>query len=216
MKRCVPERQPGWTRLDLLTVAAIAGVLTLVLLPVVLPPRAKYKRANCVNNLKQVGLAFHLWAADHGNRFPMAVSVTNGGTKEYVPTRDVFRHFQVTSNEVSTPKVLVCPRDFERTNARNFTADFGNGRVSYFVGVDAGLGQPDRLLSGDRNLMMGGVPLPTGLAMLGPQAPLTWSSAVHSNAGNLLFADGRVEQPAGGHLRERLERAGVTNRLAVP
>jgi len=77
-------------------------------------------RINCANNLKQVGLAFRTWAIDNDGRFPMQVSVTNGGTMELVSSGLVFPHFQVMSNELSTPKILFCRADTQRTNANNF------------------------------------------------------------------------------------------------
>ena len=68
-------------------------------------------RAICCNcNLKQIGLSFRTWALDHGGTNPMDVPIESGGTREYLASGEVFRHFQVMSNELSTPKILVCPK----------------------------------------------------------------------------------------------------------
>src|SRR5258707_5813781 len=76
----------------------------------------------CVNNLKQIGLSFRTFALDNNDKFPMQVSVTNGGAMESIPLDWVYPHFQAMSNELSTPRILVCPQDLRRTNATSFGA----------------------------------------------------------------------------------------------
>ncbi len=98
-----------------------------MLLPALARAKQKAQRINCVNNLKQDGLAFRLWEGDNGDKYPMAVSTNKNGTMEY--GGDVFHHFQVMSNELSTPKILACPAD-NRTAAATF-AGLKNQNVSY-------------------------------------------------------------------------------------
>ncbi len=83
----------------------------------------------------------------------MQVSVTNGGTMEMVDSGKTFMHFAAISNELSTPKVLVCPADRTRKRAADFCADLDNAKISYFVGVDANSTLLSQMfLSGDFNI----------------------------------------------------------------
>src|SRR3954449_6706014 len=53
------SRRRGFTLIELLVVIAIIAVLIALLLPAVQAAREAARRAQCVNNLKQVGLAMH-------------------------------------------------------------------------------------------------------------------------------------------------------------
>ncbi|HOM17963.1 MAG TPA: DUF1559 domain-containing protein, partial [Thermoguttaceae bacterium] len=52
-------RKRGFTLVELLVVIAIIGLLIALLLPAIQAAREAARRATCVNNLKQLGLAFH-------------------------------------------------------------------------------------------------------------------------------------------------------------
>ena len=92
----------------------------------VTPPRAQ--RVNCVNNLKQIGLAFKTWAIDNNDQFPFNVGTNAGGTRELCSLADngfdknAYLHFRVMSNELSVPLILVCPKDHSRKAARDFSS----------------------------------------------------------------------------------------------
>jgi hypothetical protein len=176
--------------------------------------KGKSKRIQCVNNLKQSGLAFRIWEGDNNDKYPMAVSTNKNGSMEYAEGGNTFRHFQVMSNELNTPKILVCPAD-NRIAAASF-ARLKNQNVSYFVGLDATEIQPRMLLTGDRNVTNGLSPVRSVLE-LRPEIPAGWTEAMHNRVGNIGLADGSVQQVSIPGLQQMLKNTGdSTNRIALP
>jgi prepilin-type N-terminal cleavage/methylation domain-containing protein/prepilin-type processing-associated H-X9-DG protein len=206
------------TLVEVLVVIAILAVLVALLLPTLADAKKKAQRISCVNNLMQIGLAFRLWADGHTNLYPMSVSTNLGGTFEDVNSGKVFRHFQVMSNELSTPIIPICPADV-RQPAKDFGSAFDNTTVSYFVGVDADETKPQMLTSGDRNIV-GGTKLANGIVEITTNQTIGWSSEMHNGVGNFGFADGSVKQLGSGKIADSWSEWQITitdtNRLAIP
>ena len=200
----------------LLVVIAVLAILAAMLLPALAGAHDRARRIQCVNNLKQTGLAFRIWEGDNGDKYPMDVPMAKGGTKEFTTGADTFRHFQVMSNELSTPKILVCPAD-TRVAAINFV-HLKNQNVSYFVGLEANDANPQRFLDGDRNTTGESDP-ENGILKLVPGQRVSWTQDIHVNQGNLGLSDGSVQQYSNSGLREALKNSGdPTNtwRIALP
>ena len=207
----------GFTLVGLLVILAVIAILAAMLLPALAGSKQKAQRINCVNNLKQCGLAFRIWEADNGDQFPMAVSTRKGGTTEFNTGADTFRHFQVMSNEFGTPKILVCPSD-TRTAAADFVR-LKNENVSYFVDLDAESdANPQLFLVGDRNIT-GPAASEKGILKLVPGGPASWTETIHVNTGNVGLSDGSVQMLSNSGLTEVLKNSGAatnTWRIALP
>src|SRR6185312_2627281 len=104
-----------------------------------------------------------------------------------------YRHFQPLSNYLSTPAVLTCPTDTERQTTYSFS-QFDNSDISYFVGDNADYSMPNSILAGDRNITNAGVGDAT-IVRLQNGSMIKWTGVMHVFKGNLLYADGRVEEP---------------------
>lgn len=210
----------GMTLIEVLMVLAVLMILAAIFLPAMLQPHGGYQRAlriQCVNNLKQIGLATRVWEGDNNDKYPTAVSITNGGVMELMTGPNAWKFFQVMSNELSTPKVLTCPAetDRDRLSATNFTF-FNNSNLSFFVGVDAAETNFQSLLSGDHNLT-NGTAVKSGLLTLIAGQPIGWTKEMHINCGNVTFADGSVQQLSNVGLQSAVASSGLaTNVLNMP
>ena len=61
---------PSFTLIELLVVIAVIAILAALLLPALARAKQRSQRTACISNLKQIGVAFALYLAEHEERFP--------------------------------------------------------------------------------------------------------------------------------------------------
>jgi len=167
------------------------------------PPRSvkmKAQRIACVSNLKEMGMAFRLWAGDHDDKYPLSVVVTNGGAMEWFVPGKASVWWQTMSNQLVSPRVLWCPADAKATPASSFATGFGDTNISYFVSLDAAETYPQMIVTGDDNLLVNGRPVQPGILNLRPGTTLAWAKDRHGGVGNIGMADGSAMQVASAGL----------------
>jgi prepilin-type processing-associated H-X9-DG protein len=102
-------------------VVAIIGVLVALLLPAVQAARAAARRTQCVNNMRQIGLAVHQYCDTHKGRFPLMAyhnSLQNSQTEE-----EKSWIASVAPYMESVDEIRLCPEDKARLEKEDYARD---------------------------------------------------------------------------------------------
>jgi len=210
------SNRSGITLIEALVAIAVLFILVSLLMPPLSGSR-KAKVPVCMSNLKQVSLAFLIYAEDNRGHFPMQVPVANGGTMEFIYSDHAFPHFEKLRRYAPNPRLLICPFETNRQAAVSYEA-LTDLNISYFLNADASTNDASRsILAGDRFLQVNKQPIAPGLFVLPSNSNLSWTSGFHAQGGSLAFADGHVEFSHDDRLHSILQSQPLgTNRFCIP
>src|SRR5262245_24471304 len=99
-----PVGRKAFTLIELLVVVAIIAILAALLLPALREARESAKSTTCLNNLKQIGLAYQMYQDDHNGIFPTVVNPSVVGS-QYNGAAMLGRYY------ANNKGVLRCPTD---------------------------------------------------------------------------------------------------------
>ncbi|MFO8079622.1 MAG: DUF1559 domain-containing protein [Armatimonadota bacterium] len=203
----------GFTLIELLVVIAIIAILAAILFPVFARAREKARQASCQSNLKQIGLAVHMYAQDYDEVLPRGYTdvrpQTISGGYFHVP--------ELLHPYINNAQIWQCPS--ERSNYSSFDHDI---RCTYGYNQSQFEVQSVRF---DRSLAMAQVEDPSGTIMFiddtnvwaGPYDPVvpadydpgagvptevTRAAPRHNEMFNIVFVDGHVKSQSTTYYRD--------------
>jgi prepilin-type N-terminal cleavage/methylation domain-containing protein/prepilin-type processing-associated H-X9-DG protein len=193
------RRKSGFTLIELLVVIAIIAVLAAMLLPALATAKQKAKTTQCKSNLRQVGLAYTMYADDADGRYPISGHVI--GWNQTDPNTQAPSWMQQLIAYSQNTNVYHCPAD------KQWFFSYFNGTRAAFIAAGRAAAVNSRLIRyPSAYVLSGDTAWDNGVTtedadkddysqncVGGPDNGIQWIEwRVHNQGQNLLFPDGHV------------------------
>lgn len=173
----------NFTLIELLVVIAILGMLMAITLPALHMAKKTGKRANCISNLKQIGISVKIYAEGNNSYFP-------SGCTSQTQANPGRQELKTALGLESKKELFRCPDENE-----NLFATEGSSYIWNWTQIELPGNECADRLKYD-TIPFGGMVPPENFAILIDAGPYHGPSG-SKNAFNVLFASGRVDDAKG-------------------
>ncbi|MEM3405943.1 MAG: type II secretion system protein [Candidatus Pacearchaeota archaeon] len=134
-------KKAGFTLIELLVVVGIIATLAAMLMPALSRARESARRATCMNNLKQIGLACEMYAADNDQMYPYTGPLGYANNRIRTSSRKICLG-DLIPQYINTTDLMVCPSNNWTTKEKvkaNWEANQNTDSTYFYRGLSGGL-----------------------------------------------------------------------------